>query len=288
MHFAAFVYMAMLAAGGGEPAAFFQAHRGGLDEVPENTLAAMRHAWAVPGAVPEVDVRTTSDGVLVCIHDETAARTTNAPEAQRDTPISALSYAALAQWDAGAWFDAKYAGERVPTLRAVFELMAEDGARQIYLDLKGVDLDALRALIDEFGFFERVIFVHGDPAMCAELQARFPGARTMTWISGLPAGAKRRFEELAQDQFKGISQLQFHLRPRKIKPEIVYMLDDAYLAEACRRAQDAGVALQVRPFVFDGPSLRRLLDMGIRWFVADAPARFAEALEEAAALEPGE
>lgn len=85
-----------------EPAAWFQAHRGALDERPENTLPAIEHAWGLPGAVPEVDLRTTKDGVIVCIHDKTPARTTDAPETWAGKPIAEIPYDVLATWDACA------------------------------------------------------------------------------------------------------------------------------------------------------------------------------------------
>lgn len=266
------------------PAAYFQAHRGGLDEVPENTLAALRHAWAIPGAVPEVDVRVTADGVLVLLHDATLARTTDAPEAIRDIPIERLEYGAMAALDAGAWFDARFAGETVPTLGEAFAMLTEGPDRRLYLDIKDTAcLDAVEAAIAESGVQGRLIFVHGDPRVCGELRARFD-APAMTWISGPERTIKRRFAELAQNGFTGIDQLQFHLRGEQTASGIVYELDEAFLRESASLVNDAGVALQLRPFVFDGPSLAKLLDAGVTWYVADAPAAFAAALSEAAAL----
>jgi len=262
---------------------FFQAHRGGLDEVPENTMAAFRRAWGIEGAVPEVDVRATRDGVLVCLHDETPARTTNAPAAFRDKAISAIDWADVRQWDAGAKFSAEYAGERVPRLEDLFEEMKGRPARRLYLDLKAVNLDALKALIEEYGVVDQLIFVHGSQEALVEIARKFPGTGTMTWLSGTPDEIKQRFEELDALDFAGITQLQFHLRPRRRRPEITYVLEPAFLEQARKRLDAAGVALQLRPFVFDGPSLRRLMDLGVRWFVADAPAAFAAAVREAQA-----
>ncbi|NJN83397.1 MAG: hypothetical protein HC802_14675 [Caldilineaceae bacterium] len=54
------------------PPVFFQAHRGSVDEAPENTLSAFRHAWRFPGSIPETDIRTTADGALICLHDANA------------------------------------------------------------------------------------------------------------------------------------------------------------------------------------------------------------------------
>ena len=260
---------------------YFQAHRGGLNEAPENTLAAFERAWDISGAVPEVDLRTTQDGVIVCIHDPTPARTTNAPDPWASTPIREIPYEMLSQWDAGSHFDSAYAGERIPTLRQLFERMQGHPDRQLYLDLKDVDLDALLGLIEEYRLKAQVLFVHGDPEMCVKLFQSYPGARTMTWLSGDPETIKQRYAHLAADGFTGISQLQFHLHAAQEAPEIVFALDELFLYDAVRRTRAAGVELQLRPFAFDPPSLRRLLELGVRWYVTDNPRAFSEAVAEA-------
>ncbi len=272
----------------GNPAAdavFFQAHRGGLLEVPENTLAALDHAWAIPGAVPEIDLRTTSDNVIVCMHDETPKRTTNAPPPWADANLREIPLEQVRQWDAGAHFGAAYAGEKVPTLDEVFDRMKGRPERQVYLDIKDVDLDALPAKIRGYALDRQVIFVHGDPEMCGKLQALYPGARTMTWISGTPTAIRARYGELARGGFAGISQLQFHLRARRAQPPFAYVLDDDFLREAVRATRAAGVELQLRPFQFDAASLRRLMDLGVRWYVTDEPRAFAAAVEAARRLD---
>jgi len=264
-----------------KPEVFFQAHRGALDEMPENTLAAYAFAWGIPGAIPEVDIQMTSDGALVCIHDETPKRTTNAPPPWDKTPIAETPLDTLRSWDAGSHFDPKYASEKVPLLDEVFALMEGHPERRVYLDLKDVDTAKLLGKIHAHGLEQRVIFVHGDVEKCKELQNLYPGARTMTWLSGATQQQKNRFEELAATNFAGISQLQFHLRQSKVKPEIEYALDDAYLKEALRRCKEAGVDFQLRPFVFTPESLGKLLDLGVRHFVADAPKAFRDALDKA-------
>ena len=256
----------------------FQAHRGGLLEVPENTLAAYRHAWSIPGAIPEVDVTVSQDGVMVCMHDDTPERTTTAPEEFRKRRLSEIPSEQLRMWDAGTKFSAKYAGERVPLLTEVFDEMKGRPERQAYLDLKDVDLSKLVVLIDKYGLRQQVIFVHGDPKMCVKLHELYPGARTMTWLSGSPEKIRQQFEELAKEGFTGISQLQFHLKAAATRPEIRYVLDKDFLREAVEKTRAANVELQVRPFEFDAKSLQYLTGLGIRWFVADAPKRFADAL----------
>ncbi len=259
---------------------FFQAHRGGLKEVPENTLAAYRHAWTCPGAIPEVDVCVTQDGAMVCMHDDTPERTTNAPDPFKKKKLSEIPLETLRQWDAGSWFDPKYAGEKVPLLTEVFDEMKGHPERQAYLDLKDVDLDKLTAMIHSYGLDDRIIFVHGSRTMCAKLQALYPGARTMTWLSGSPEVIQREFEAWVKEGIHGVTQLQFHLPTAATKPEIRYAVTDEFLREAVAKTRSFGVELQLRPFDFDAKSLRKLRALGVHWFVADEPKRFAEALAD--------
>jgi uncharacterized protein involved in cysteine biosynthesis len=48
-----------LCVGAERPEVFFQAHRGGMNEVPENTLAAFDHAWAIILVTPLLNILVT-------------------------------------------------------------------------------------------------------------------------------------------------------------------------------------------------------------------------------------
>ena len=52
-------------------------HMGSCGDRPGNTLASIRRAIEAKSHVAEVDVRTTKDGVLVCLHDTDVDRTTD-------------------------------------------------------------------------------------------------------------------------------------------------------------------------------------------------------------------
>ncbi len=91
---------------------------------PENTLAAFAAARDLGVVMQEFDVQTTRDGVLVCMHDESLDRTTDA--CQRLGPGALLAHATWAEvqrLDAGSWFDQQHAGERVPTLATALATM---------------------------------------------------------------------------------------------------------------------------------------------------------------------
>ncbi len=95
-------------------------HRGMMETAPENTLPAFA-ACVERGIGIELDVRTSKDGALVLFHDETLGRTTDGP----DVPPYKLTLEQLKKLDAGAWFDPRFAGERIPTLEEGLQLIAE-------------------------------------------------------------------------------------------------------------------------------------------------------------------
>lgn len=94
-------------------------HRGAKGTSPENTLASIREAHAMGMEWVEFDVKLSADGIAILMHDETLDRTTDGRGAVAQAP-----FAAIAGLDAGGWFDARFAGEPVPTLEAVLRLLA--------------------------------------------------------------------------------------------------------------------------------------------------------------------
>jgi glycerophosphoryl diester phosphodiesterase len=65
-----------------EPPTLRLAHRGDWRAAPENSLAAIQAALALPGCDGlEFDIRCSSDGVAVLLHDETLARVQRNPAA---------------------------------------------------------------------------------------------------------------------------------------------------------------------------------------------------------------
>lgn len=171
---------------------YYQAHRGTLDEGPENTLAALRYGWQFIGAIPETDVRTTADGELVCIHDATLARTTNAPADISRQSIRELTLGEIRRWDAGICYSAEFAGARVPTLDEVLTELKQDPARKLYLEPKDAEIGEVKAYLDRHGVTPRVLFVSGYPEVLAEIQRVLPGAPAMTWIGGQPSTARSK------------------------------------------------------------------------------------------------
>jgi glycerophosphoryl diester phosphodiesterase len=75
---------------------------------------------------------------MVVIHDATLERTTNG-----SGPVTDHTLEQMKTLDAGGWFDAKFMGERLPTLEAVFDELGND--MHINVELKPDPLPAQRS-----------------------------------------------------------------------------------------------------------------------------------------------
>jgi len=111
-------------------------HRGACGHEPENTLRSIRRALELGAHGVEIDVRL-ADGELLVMHDAKLDRTTNGRGY-----LARKSLAVLRTLDAGQ-------GERIPTLREVFETVNRRAF--INIELKGPGTaQPVCALIQEF------------------------------------------------------------------------------------------------------------------------------------------
>src|SRR5260370_42619921 len=108
-------------------------HRGNADECPENTLASFRSAIELDVDVIECDVHLSDDGGLAVIHDHLLDRTTDGSGLVRD-----YTMAELKRFDAGAWKDPRFAGERIPSLDEV--LAVAKGRGGVAIEIKNLPL----------------------------------------------------------------------------------------------------------------------------------------------------
>jgi len=128
------------------------AHRGASSYAPEHTAAAYRLAIAQGADYVEQDLQVTRDGQLVCLHDLTLDRTTNVKdvfpgrsraltrEGREITGwhVSDFTLAEIKQLDSGAWFDPKFAGEKVLTFQEAIDIVK--GKAGIYPETKAPEV----------------------------------------------------------------------------------------------------------------------------------------------------
>lgn len=138
------------------PRAFdLEAHRGGRNARPENTLAAFRYALELGVSTLELDLQVTRDGEVVVSHNAVLepylARDASGrwvdpahppliygltlPEVKR-YDVGAVNPAYETYWNAHGKFQQASPGERVPTLSEVFELVKRHGDSRVRFNLE--------------------------------------------------------------------------------------------------------------------------------------------------------
>lgn len=118
------------------------AHRGASSEAPENTIAAIALAVEEGADYVEIDVRRTADGVPVLLHDEALFRTTRVLG-----DIGEVTYAEIAEYDAGSSFSEQFSGERLPALQEVLEMFG--GKIGFNIELKSIkDRELVRQVVE--------------------------------------------------------------------------------------------------------------------------------------------
>ncbi len=125
-------------------------HRGARGELPENTLAGIRHAIATGCDMIEIDVRLTRDGVVVVTHDPQLnpdlTRTASGGWLDHGIGVGALTWRSLREYDVGRARPGSDLARRfpdqapltaaaIPTLAEVLDV-ARDTATPLLIELK--------------------------------------------------------------------------------------------------------------------------------------------------------
>lgn len=141
------------------------AHRGAVAGAPENSLRSLAR---VPRGVyaAEVDVRQTSDGVWVCMHDATVDRTTDG-----SGTVSAMTSAQIAALtlDGG--------GGPVPTLADWLDAANGLGFDELWIDYGSGTVSSLTALLSAHAAASRVVVFVSSVAEATSVRSAWAGAR---------------------------------------------------------------------------------------------------------------
>lgn len=241
------------------------AHRGGGDLRPEATLPAFAHAAELGADMLELDVHTSADGHVVCLHDDTVDRTTDGTGAVHDLTLDevrALDAGYRFTSDGGETFPYRGQGITIPTLEEV--LVAHPSA-WISIEIKQTEPDIVAdvlAVLDANDAAGRVVLVSFDDGVVAAVRAMRPDI-----VTGMSAGEMsefaflRRGAEATYVPPTTIAQLPYAL----VTPEVV------------ERATRFGVRLHVWT-VNERPTMESLLDLGVHGIMTDDPALLADVL----------
>ena len=149
-------------------------HRGCIYET-ENTLAAVRAAGDYGAQYAEIDVQLSADGVPVVLHDGNLWRLAGENRSVADLTAEELTSLPLLPTGYGQ------AGEHIPTLEQVLQLVAESsGQLGLLVELKpeggnGAALTkAVQQAVEQSGVGESLLFMSQDYPSVAALQQAHP------------------------------------------------------------------------------------------------------------------
>lgn len=248
---------------GDRPGPFVIGHRGAAGYAPENTMVAFERGMALRADAIELDIHPTSDGQLVVIHDPTLERTTNGQGLVVQHTLDQIQ--AL---DAGSWFDARFAGARVPALREVLEWA--HGRTKVVIEIKQGP----------------IFYPHVEQLLLQELDATH--MRDDVLVISFDHHSVRRIKELAPDIVTGVLYAG-----RLIDPVPLAQAADAdallpYWALLTKEEVDAAHAagLMVSPWGGPEQDFRLILATGVDAVASDFPDRPRLVMEGQADAEP--
>lgn len=237
------------------------AHRGDSANAPENTFAAFERALAVGVADIETDVRRTRDGALVLLHEATVDRTTDGVG-----KVAELTLAQVRALDAGAWFGAAFAGQRVPLLDELLERYLPRA--RLHLEVKDTSPAAVEALLERLAAVDPscICLTSFDRATLLAIKARAP-RWPVAWLFR-PSTAGGTWEQhVAQARADGIDLLC---------PPATEVTRERVMA-----CHAAGLRIRCWGVGRDEGRMRAVLEAGADGTTVDAPAVMARLLREA-------
>lgn len=213
------------------------AHRGASHVAPENTLSAVRAAIDARADWAEIDVQETKDGVVVVLHDQDLMRLAGDPRR-----IADMTYEEARQLDVGMKFDAKFAGERLPTLKETIDLARGKILLNIELKYYGqgdprLAPDVARILREEK--FDKDCFVASlNYESLAEARKEWPALKAAAIVSARVGDPTRLDVDYLSMNAKLVNLQLLRAAHRRGKQVFVWTIDDPRLAT---RLMDLGV-----------------------------------------------
>ena len=257
------------------------AHRGAGNLAPENTISALELSWS-NGWVPETDIRTTKDGVLVMFHDGNFKRILpNARDELKNKGIADLTWEEVQQLDIGSFRGEQFKGQKVVSLADIVEALKVDRSRMIYIDIKNVDIAQLARETAEVE--SQIIFTTWDYDLIHQWKKLAPKSDGFIWM-GLGKGEDvvgPVIERLKAEKFADIDRMQIHVNfddQGNTTPGEEFLRETADFIHT----NYPNVEVQFMPWnVCDNKDCyKKLLDLGAAGFGSDRPDIAKEALCE--------
>jgi len=247
------------------------AHRGGGGLAPENTMTAFEQAVQLGADILELDIRSTRDGVLVVIHDESVERLTNGVGRVNDLTLAELKQLDFGyRWtnDGGHTYPFRGRAITIPTLEELFGAFSE---MRMNIDIKQSVppiFDVFGEMLHEFRRTDKTMVASFDVATINAFRERFPEVPTASdasEVKRLLALSWLRLEKLFKPRSQAV-QISEYYGPLKV-------LSRRFVRAAHR------VGLQVHPWTVDElADMQRLIALGADGIISDRPDRLLRLL----------
>ena len=271
-----------------------QVHRGGgRDTRPDNSLETFLWCWG-HGVAPEADARLTKDGVAIAFHDTTLKRIGRGiSDELANIPVWELTWRELRDIDTGSYLGAEFSSTRIATMESVFAAMAGRPDRILYLDEKGAPPEMMAEMAKKYGVEKQIYYTSPNFKLMERWQKVVPGGLGMVWLGTWPkdnspaAVAKAdkfledTFAKMAKAHWKGISQIQIHIRTDLSKAD-PFCPSTKCIKKAVRLLHSKGITVQAFTWT-EGANkdvLRRIWDLGFDNFATDDPLVLFELVKE--------
>lgn len=231
------------------------AHRGASGHAPENTLAAMQKAIEMGAQMSELDVQQTADDELVLFHDDKLNRTSTGKGYLWEKTL-----AELRALDAGSWYAKEFAGEPIPTLEEVIELVRGKMQLNIEVKLHGHERNVAKLVVDKIrqaNFGEECVVTSFGHEVADSIKALAPEL-TVGYILDFGYYSEANFEgkvDLLSSNYK--------------------LVDTSFM----QKAHAAGKQVYVWT-VNDKATMHKMMDLGVDAVITNYPDRLAEVIAE--------
>lgn len=274
-----FVGLSLVATSIALPAAAvdFVAHRGASYDAPENTVSSIQLGFEQGADAVEIDVYLTKDGRIVLFHDRNTAKLdgNTAPIAERT--LAELQKLDVGTWKGavGAWEGDTYAGERMPVLEDVLDLIPP--GKRIFLEIKcGPEaLPPIKTIFDEAGIGgEKITIITFNEDTAAGAKKMFPSI-PVYWLASIKRNETTgkwepsREALIATAKSLGVDGVDLSARP---------VIDETFV-DAVKSA-----GLEMHVWTVDDPAeAQRLAEAGVDSITTNRPAFLREKIEASVA-----
>jgi len=228
------------------------AHRGASVAAPENTLASIKAAVQARADWVEWDTRVTIDGQILLQHDDTLQRYIG-----DKVKIADMTFDQARAYDLGSWFNKRFAGEKMPSLKEAIEASLPNVMPLI--ERKAGSAQQHYGVLREMDVMDQVVVQAFDWEFLRELRKLAPELRL--GALGSKAIKEKHFAEIFE-----------------MKPEYVGWGSTGLKRKDIERFQAEGI--QVAVWTVDDPKeVRKFMSWGIDAIITNDPARTRKVLE---------